>query len=284
MKKKIALLIIDAQNDFCNPKGSLYVPGADEDNDRLSQWILNNKTGIDHISCTLDSHHTIDIAHPAGWRDKDGNQPAPFSVISADDVRNGDWTPVKITVQKAIDYLQTLEDEGEYVHVIWPEHCVISTWGNLLDEKIDQAIRTWSRDRRKYIHYVPKGEHPETEHFGAFRAQVPLEGYPSTQFNFNLQRTLEKYDVVYLTGQAKSHCVANTLKQLVREVPNLAKKLVVLEDTMSDVPGGPNGPGTTPTFGELAQPIYDEAKNLGVRFSTTSAENLASRSGAAATV
>jgi hypothetical protein len=43
---------------------------------------------------------------------------------------------------------------------------------------------------------------------------------------------------------------------------------------MSDVPGGPNGPGTTPTFGELAQPIYDEAKALGVRFSTTAIENL----------
>lgn len=284
MKNKVALLIIDAQNDFCHPQGSLFVPGADEDNDRLSQWILNNKKQIDHISCTLDSHHTIDVAHPAGWRDKDGNNPAPFTVISVDDVRSAKWTPVMMTIDKAINYLQTLEDEGEYVHVIWPEHCVISTWGNLLDQKISQAVRTWSTDRRKYVYYVPKGEHPETEHFGAFRAQVPVEAYPSTQFNFEFQNTLEKYDVVYLTGQAKSHCVANTLKQLVDQAPNLAKKLVVLEDTMSDVPGGPNGPGTTPTFGEIAQPIYDQAKSIGVRFSTTLAENLASRSDAPANV
>lgn len=59
-----------------------------------------------------------------------------------------------------------------------------------------------------------------------------------------------------------------------RKAPNLAKKFVILTDAMSDVPGGPNGPGTTPTFGELAQPIYDEAKALGVRFSTTAIENL----------
>jgi len=87
-----------------------------------------------------------------------------------------------------------------------------------------------------------------------------------------------------LLVKLKSHCVANTLKQVMRKAPNLAKKFVILEDAMSDVSGGPNGPGTTPTFGELAQPIYDEAKAIGVRFSTTVAENLTARSGAPATV
>lgn len=39
-RKKNALLIIDAQYDFCNPNGSLFVPGAVEDNKRLANFIL----------------------------------------------------------------------------------------------------------------------------------------------------------------------------------------------------------------------------------------------------
>lgn len=269
--KKIAILIIDAQNDFCSPKGALFVPGSEEDNARLSQWILANKESIDYIGCTLDSHQINDIAHPGYWRDKDGNHPAPFTAIFVDDVKSGKWSAVK--PQHSLDYLQALKDEGEYVHVIWPEHCLIGSWGHGMDEKVLDALKTWSRGGRS-IQFVAKGTNSDTEHFGAFEAQVPIANAAETQYNLRLQQVLENYDVVYLAGQAKSHCVANTLKQVVRKAPNLAKKFVILEDTMSDVPGGPNGPGTTPTFGELAQPIYDEAKALGVRFSTTAAEKL----------
>lgn len=277
--KKIALLIIDAQKDFCSPTGSLFVPGSVEDNERLSQWILSNKDSIAYIGCTLDSHQINDIAHPGYWRDKDGNHPNPFTAITVNDVKNGTWSAVK--PQHAIDYLQALQDQGEYVHVIWPEHCLIGTVGHAIDDNINQALQAWSRGG-KSIQYVTKGTHPDTEHFGAFEAQVPIDNMPMTQYNLQLQKTLENYDVVYLAGQAQSHCVANTLKQVVRKAPNLAKKFVILTDAMSDVPGGPNGPGTTPTFGELAQPIYDEARALGVRFSTTAAEKLNSNAKAIA--
>jgi nicotinamidase/pyrazinamidase len=279
--KKVALLIIDAQNDFCSPKGTLFVPGSEEDNERLSQWILSNKDAIDYIGCTLDSHQVNDIAHPGYWRDKNGNHPGPFTAITLADVENGTWSAVK--PQHAREYLKSLEDQGDYVHVIWPEHCRIGSWGHGLDEKIDNAVTAWSRGG-KSIHFVTKGTNPDTEHFGAFEAQVPIDNRPETQYNLQLQQILEKYDVVYLAGQAKSHCVANTLKQVVRKAPNLAKKFVILEDCMSDVPGGPDPNNPSLTFGVIAQPIYDEAKALGVRFSTTAAERLTSKSGAPATV
>lgn len=275
MKKRIAVLIIDAQNDFCSPKGSLFVDGSVEDNERLSKWIVDNKEEINYIGCTLDSHQLIDIAHPRFWVDKDGNNPAPFTIISASDVESGKWSAVK--PQTALKYLRDLEADGQFPHVIWPEHCIIGTWGNQLDPKVNDAILSWAANGH-HVHYVSKGAHPDTEHFGAFEAQVPIENNPLTQYNLPLQKTLEKYDVIYLSGQAKSHCVANTLKQLVDKAPDVAKKVVVLEDTMSPVGGGPNGPGTTPTFDEIAQPIYDAAKKLGVRFSTTIAESLTSNS------
>ena len=65
--KKIALLIMDPQNDFCSPRGSFFVPGADEDNHRLADFILDKKEEIDQIIVTLDSHYVIDISHPSFW-------------------------------------------------------------------------------------------------------------------------------------------------------------------------------------------------------------------------
>ena len=61
---RLEFLIVDPQNDFCDPKGTLYVPGAREDSLRLSDTIKRLRDKISHISVTLDTHRLIDIAHP----------------------------------------------------------------------------------------------------------------------------------------------------------------------------------------------------------------------------
>lgn len=281
-RKKNALLIIDAQYDFCNPKGALFVKGSEEDNKRLASFILNNLDEIDYMAATLDSHHLIDIAHPQFWQDKDGKQPAPFSVISAQDVRDGKWTPKFYPIQLVIKYLDDLAAQAEFVHVIWPAHCLIGSAGHAIDDIIFDAIKAYdSKKGAQGCQFVTKGAHPLTEHFGAFRAQVPITNIPSTQVNMKLLQTLSEYENVYLAGQAKSHCVANTLKQALAIVPDLAKKFVILEDCMSSVEGGPVA-GVT--FEQLAQPIYDDAKKNGVRFTTSVQEKLGQNSTAHALV
>ncbi|MBD3260832.1 MAG: hypothetical protein GF334_04015 [Candidatus Altiarchaeales archaeon] len=35
----IRFLVIDPQNSFCSPNGSLFVPGADKDMDRLAAMV-----------------------------------------------------------------------------------------------------------------------------------------------------------------------------------------------------------------------------------------------------
>ena len=75
MNNQNAILIIDAQYDFCNPQGALFVEGADADMKRLAAWIKTNKSQIDHISVTMDSHPVNDISHPSFWQDKNGNFP-----------------------------------------------------------------------------------------------------------------------------------------------------------------------------------------------------------------
>lgn len=267
--KKNALLIIDPQNSFCNPgdangnnKGALYVPGAEKDMQRLADWIDVNRDGIDYIGVTLDLHQPNDIAHPNFWQDKDGNFPSSFTTITVNDVENGVWTP-RFDPNRCLKYLKELESQGEFPHVIWPVHCVIGSEGAAIFQTLMEAIMRWTV-RGKFYETVGKGTYPFTEHFGAFHAQIPDSQRPETQLNQRLIKTLEYAQNVYMAGQAKSHCVANSLKQVLNEAPQLAQKFTVLEDTMSNVTG----------FETIADPIYEQAKKMGVRFSTTAVEKL----------
>jgi nicotinamidase/pyrazinamidase len=222
MKKKNALLIIDAQVDFCDPHGSLYVTGAEKDMERLGVFIARNKAEIDFIGLTMDSHQVIDISHPSFWQGPDGKYPAPFTQITTAQVEGGVWAP-RFFPKEAIAYIQELEKQGEYPHFIWPEHCIIGSPGAAIMPSVMEAVKEWCRLGGKFHQVVTKGDYPLTEHFGAFRANIPVEGQPGTQLNTRLLQNLETYQNVYFAGEAKSHCVANTLKQAM-QFPTLAKK------------------------------------------------------------
>ncbi len=261
--QKIALMIIDPQNDFCSPRGSLFVPGADEDNERLAHWILEKKAEIDQIIVTLDSHYIIDISHPKFWVDENGENPEPFTIIKSADILSGKYKPAYSTFNEGVTltYLEKLEEQGEFEHCIWPEHCITGTWGSAVDTMIAGCLREWSVSGpdARFVRYITKGSHPMTEHFGAFRAQVAISNANETHVNMSLVEQLDMFDKIYIAGQAESHCVANSLKQIMELAPNIAKKFVVLEDTMSPVPG----------FENLADSIYERAREMGVGFQTT---------------
>jgi nicotinamidase-related amidase len=120
------------------------------------------------------------------------------------------------------------------------------------------AIKEWMAGKLKWVNFINKGTHPMTEHFGIFRANVPVASDPSTQVNQGIFATLNNHDVIYLVGQARSHCVANSLRQMLDIAPQLAPKVVVLEDCMSDVAGLPSD------FYTMVDGIYADAKAKGV--------------------
>jgi nicotinamidase/pyrazinamidase len=257
MSKKNAILIIDAQYDFCNPNGALFVAGADADMQRLNNFIIRNKNQIDYICVTLDTHPIHDISHPSFWEDAQHQSPAPFTQITLAEVQSGKWKP-KFFAKEATEYLTKLEAQGQFPHFIWPEHCLIGSKGAAIDEILMEALKIWAKDGKEY-QTVCKGTYPLSEHFGIFAAQIPVADRPETQLNTTLINTLQAYDHVYLAGQAKSHCVATSLKQAMDFAPTLAQKMIILEDTMSDVTG----------LGHLGQPIYQQAKQQGIQFANS---------------
>ncbi len=253
----LEFLIIDPQNDFSDsPGANLPVPGAGEDAQRLAQLLARLNHRIDDIHVTLDTHQLVDIAHPVFWLDSDGQHPAPFTQINVEDVVKSRWRTFNPQFQdRALEYVKALRDGGRYALTIWPPHCLVGTWGHNVVQPIADALRTWEADFAR-VDYVTKGHNPWTEHYSAVQADVPDPEDPTTLLNTRLIETLEQADLVVLSGQALSHCVANTVRDIADNFgDDSIKKLVLIEDTSSPVPG----------FEDLGKQFVADMKKRGMK-------------------
>ncbi|KKN66621.1 hypothetical protein LCGC14_0469560 [marine sediment metagenome] len=238
MAVNIQLLIIDPEHDFCNANGSLFVPGSPDDMDRLATMVHRLKDKLSDIHVTLDSHHPVDIAHAIWFVDSAGNHPAPFTQITASDMKDRVWVTTKPGAQKrTLEYFEALEVAGRYPHVIWPNHCIIGSEGTNVVPSLANSLNEWT-DRFGWVNYVTKGSNPWTEHFSAVKAEVPDPTDISTQINTNFIETLEKADVILLAGEAGSHCLANTCVDIADNFSDskFVEKLMLLTDATSPVP------------------------------------------------
>lgn len=249
---------MDCQNDFCDPKGALFVKGADKDCERIAAMIRQHGDKIDDIRITLDSHVPLHVAHGVCWQDSKGNNPPPFTFITKDDVVSGKYRATNPTWQKRYsDYVRSLSAGGM---VIWPQHCLISTWGHGLYPCVIDAVNEWQNKYFAVADFVTKGSNIFSEHFGAVAAEVPDPADPTTNINTTFVKRLEDADVLLICGEALSHCVATTVRQIIAEFGvQHAKKFVILEDAVSPVPG----------FENLADDFVKEVKAQGVQFAKT---------------
>ncbi|GAA5820375.1 hypothetical protein JCM11491_006158, partial [Sporobolomyces phaffii] len=119
-----ALLLVDIQNDFLPPHGSLAVPSGD-------------------------------LIVPAVLRLLD----LPFDLVVASQARHADHHPrdhvsfasshpnsrpfSSIAVPHPVTRAETRQD-------LWPDHCVQGTRGVLLEERLAAKLETWDRDS-KYV-------------------------------------------------------------------------------------------------------------------------------------
>lgn len=253
---KTQVLLIDGQHDFCSPDGALYVEGADKDMERFATMIERIGDKVHSINATLDSHRPIDVAHPIMWENTQGEHPNPFTIISKEDVQNGIWKSTVPHYQKRLaNYVEQLEINGRYPLCIWPYHCIIGEKGHQLYEPVAKAFRDWQLKKFKIVNYVTKGSNPFTEHYSAVQADVIDPTDPSTHLNTTLLKMLND-SMVIVAGEALSHCVLNTIKDVIDNFsPAQASNIILLEDCMSSVTG----------FEKEGQAFLDEMKGLGVQ-------------------
>jgi nicotinamidase-related amidase len=272
MAHRTELLIIDAQNDFCDLPDSwcpvdpasgqplrpaLPVPGAHADLLRLAAFIDAAGDQLAGITVTLDAHHRHHVAHPPYWRGRGGAPVAPFTSITAAQVRAGDYAPaVAGEGPRTLAYLDALEASGRYTLMVWPVHCQLGSWGHGLHAAVLAACNAWEDRHHRPVQVVAKGSHPWTEHYSALQAEVPDPAEPATGLNTALLQRLQAADTLLVAGQASSHCVKATVEHLLAHGnPGLGGRLVLLTDAMSPVAG----------FEAQAAAFLADMRRLGVR-------------------
>jgi nicotinamidase-related amidase len=256
-KFRICLLLVDVQNTFCIPGFELYVggrsgTGAVDDNRRLCEFIYRNLGIITEICPTMDTHQAMQIFHSIFLVNDKGEHPAPFTLVSEEEVKQGIWRfnprlsyALKMNEVEAQQYLshyvRKLKEGGRYDLTIWPYHAMLGGIGHALVSSVEEAISFHAIARYSPPDFQIKGNHPQTENYSVLGPEVLEDphGKPIAQKNIRFIEKLLQCDVVIIAGQAKSHCVAWTIDDLLRDITvrdkGLTKKVYLLEDCTSPV-------------------------------------------------
>lgn len=264
--KRVCLLAIDVQNTFCLPEFELFVggrsgKGAVEDTRRLCEFIYRNLDIITEIAPTMDTHVATQIFHPVFWVDKAGEHPAPMTTISYEEIKSGVWQVNPAVAQglaqkssgaqhetKPVDvvtfakhYAKQLGLAQKYPLTIWPYHSMLGGIGHALVPAFEEACFFHNMARKSQTRIEIKGDNPLTENYSVLSPEVlnGADSQPVAQKNNNFIEHLLRFDAIIIAGQAKSHCVAWTIRDLLSEIqavdPALTNKIYLLEDCASPV-------------------------------------------------
>ena len=253
---RICLLAVDVQNTFCIPDFELFVAGrsgtgAVDDNRRLCEFVYRNLGEITQIFPSLDTHHAMQVFHAIWVVDEQGNHPAPFTLISAEDVAAGRWR-LNSAVARALGidldyaerhlayYTRRLAEGGKYDLTIWPYHAMLGGIGHALVSAVEEAVFFHGIARYSNPEFQVKGDNPLTEHYSMLGPEV-TEGPDGDRLagkNTQLVEKLLTFDAIVVAGQAKSHCLAWTIDDLLKDEQvreRLAERTYLLEDCTSPV-------------------------------------------------
>lgn len=257
-KKRVIMLLVDLQKDFCLPEGTLFVNGrngngAIGDNTRVTRFIYRNLKHLTEVICTLDTHYPYQIFFPSFWVTDRGLPPPAYTEVSAEMIRNGELRPNPAMadmycggnqtwlLRQVIDYCSKLEENGRYKLYLWPPHCLLGSDGHCLAGVVQEARLFHSFARGSQALMEIKGTYPLTENYSVLGPEVLLshDGQALGERNQELTDHLLSADAIIVAGQAASHCVRHTLEDLFAEIQSrdvfLADRVYVLTDCMTPI-------------------------------------------------
>ena len=233
-RERVLFIGIDVQQDFME-KGALGVPGAHGDVERMTRFIYENMDAISNIAVSIDTHTPHQIFHPCWWIDEQGSNPAPYTTVTLADLDSGKWKAV-INPIASRDYVGHLEQDGKKTLCIWPYHCIQGTVGCALENQFANMVYFHSVAKKATVQRLVKGQDPLSEMYGVIKPEYDTKGY----INLDFLNKLEQYDKIVIAGEAKSHCVLESIQQILEYYenrPEITRKIYILEDCMSPIPG-----------------------------------------------
>ncbi len=288
-EERTLLLLVDVQKDFCFPQGSLFVAGrsgrgALDDSRRLAAFLHRNLERITATVATLDSHLPHHIFSPSFWVGRDGEPLTAHRTVAAAEIASGEVRPrpelswiaggdYAWLRRQVLDYCAQLERRGRYQLYLWPAHCLIGSRGHTMVGVVEEARLFHAYARNAAAAVEIKGTSMLTEHYSVLAPEISTahDGTPLGAAASDLAATLMAADRLVIAGQASSHCVKNTIEDLVRWIEardrSLARRVYVLEDCMSAVAvADPDRPGQfVADFTGSADAMFDRCREAGVR-------------------
>ncbi|EXJ61837.1 hypothetical protein A1O7_02267 [Cladophialophora yegresii CBS 114405] len=180
MSFRPALIVVDMQNDFCPPDGSLAVSGGRDIVPLINKLLASPRFVLKVL--TQDWHPTDHISFAAN---NPGPNNKPFE--SFVDVQN--------LVGKKPE--QTMKQR------LWPVHCVQGSKGAEIIDGLDISDVRFS---------VKKGQDPQVEMYSAFSDSFGNLTYGAGGVSHSLAEELvtEQITHVYVVGLAGDYCVKDT--------------------------------------------------------------------------
>jgi len=254
---RLCLVVVDVQNTFCIPGFELFVAGrsgtgAVDDSRRLCEFVYANIGAVTQVVPTLDTHQALQIFHAAYLVGESGEHPPPFTLVSVEDVERGVWrfnpaasyalgVSAEDGQRRLVDYVRRLRTGGKYDLTVWPYHSMLGGIGHALVSAVEEAIFFHGIARATRPDFQVKGDNPFTEHYSVLGPEVTQgpDGERIAERNGGLVEKLLGFDAVVVAGQAKSHCVAWTVADLLADFEvrdrSLAERVYLLEDCTSPV-------------------------------------------------
>ena len=227
---RICLIAIDVQNTFCVPgSSSTWVVAPAPARSMTTAACASSSIAIWTHSDRADDGHPPGDAH-LSWHlpgQRGGRTPGAVHVVSEEDVATGRWRfndaisrSLGISAeygQRHLEYYtRRLRQSGKYALTVWPYHAMLGGIGHALVSAFEEAIFFHTMARHSQPDFHVKGRHPLTEHYSVIGPEVAFgpRGDRLVDPTDKIMRHLIENDIVVIAGQAKSHCVAWTIADL----------------------------------------------------------------------
>jgi len=279
---------MEANPSLRRPQGSLYVPNSNIDIHNIIQLVNDGYFHEVHVS--LDTHSPRHIAHPGFWMYlneqsgtwEDATDAQSFNVLKnmPPEGESGDWyiegtnifsgVKTRFYPKKTVDdsdgtnsfgvlctyvrmYINAINNGNGHQAIIWPEHCLESTYGHEVAQELKTCLDSVQRQNTSSVFYHTKGRNNLAEMYSIFSAEFPVHdfwlnlipGYAyevsNTCANFQdlvgsqhyksrsdniytsrnnafLARLFGENNTVYVCGEARTHCVKASVMDMIQYV------------------------------------------------------------------
>lgn len=274
------LIVCDPQIDLCDDpeyRSSIPLEGATVALNRIASLIdrvgYHGMNPLTTIAIVRESNSTIDITHPAFWKNAMGQHPYPYTVITYSDIMEGRWMPIKDFVMTELKnmsiknhclaYTMKLQKKGLYPLMVYPPYCLEGTINHAVHPILDSSLKHWEEDQFASITFIDKTRNAFVDQVGAIEANFKLKSDTSTGTDLEFLNTIAKCGTIGICGLMASHTIRRTVEQIMfllkKTTRDIASRIYIIEDCCV-----PMGEIHGQNFPQIWKDWLERAKSKGV--------------------